>query len=783
MHMGNYILGGAVVAAGLMAVSCASKNPVYRDSSGRVVRAEDSYRYGGEVPDANAPLAVPAYIVTENLPWPKTLVNGTTTNVVYQPQVETWDGSSMTARNAVAVQPQGASQAIYGVIHVRAATLVDKTNNTVSLLNLQVTDAEFPSAVEKKEEFLQGIREKYPDGVQVMSLAALENAVAANQEQQKSASEPLQNTPPRIVPATRPTVLVNIDGPPVYKPVEGTDLENIVNTRMLLLRDKAGKYFLHVLDGYMSASTLEGAWTVSPPPAGATEAETHARQLGLDLLEPAGLDSTRVLTDSNPPEVVISTTPAELITFDGEPDYVPIPGTQLLYVTNTTANVFKSISDQQTYVLLSGRWYKGPGLEGPWQFVEANQLPPDFANIPDNSPKENVKASVPGTAQAKEAVIANSIPTSTGVRRGTVLTPPQLDGPARLEPISGTPLHYVANSGTPIIKVDENSWYACQDGVWYAATSLDGPWVAAESVPAVIYSIPPSSPMHYVTYVRVYDTSPEVIYQGYTPGYMGTVVNSDSMVVYGTGYWYSPWIGSYWYGRPMTWGMGWAPFWSPWTSWSYGYGFGWYYWGYYPHYYHHHYYACRPPRPYWGPYRHYAPAALSPYRPAGINTAANIYQRPAISRRTTTRFPERTGGASAFAGGYNSRTGRMVAGQRGEVDNVFRVRPGALPSGPVRISPRTTTTYSGGKRNLRTQPSVFSSTPDRPSGMDLVPRSTAGSAGRMGERMPLPARTMEPSPSAMPRGGINLPTPAMGAERVRSPSRSSAPGIEQRRRR
>ncbi len=186
----------------------------------------------------------------------------------------------------------------------------------------------------------------------------------------------------------------------------------------------------------------------------------------------------------------------------------------------------------QEYLLLSGRWYSAPSLDGPWQFVPADRLPRDFADIPDNSPKENVKASVPGTPQATEALIANSIPQSTKVARSMQMASPQFDGPPRLEPIQGTSLYYVVNSGTSIIKVDEQSWYACQDGVWFVATSVQGPWTVAASVPAVIYSIPPSSPLHYLTYVQVYGTTPQEVYEGYTPGYLGTEVE-DGVVVYG----------------------------------------------------------------------------------------------------------------------------------------------------------------------------------------------------------------------------------------------------------
>jgi hypothetical protein len=164
---------------------------------------------------------------------------------------------------------------------------------------------------------------------------------------------------------------------------------------------------------------------------------------------------------------VHSTTPAELILFDGEPDFVRSGGTPLLYAANTTGNVFKSLSDQQTYLLISGRWFRALSLAGPWQFLPADRLPPGFAAIPDDSPKENVKASVPGTPQLTDALIDNVIPEGTKVPRGTRMQDPQIDGPPQLSPITGTPLHCVGDSGTPIIEVGAHSWYACQNGVWF----------------------------------------------------------------------------------------------------------------------------------------------------------------------------------------------------------------------------------------------------------------------------------------------------------------------------
>ena len=79
---------------------------------------------------------------------------------------------------------------------------------------------------------------------------------------------------------------------------------------------------------------------------------------------------------------------------------------------------------------------------------------------------------------------------------------------------------------------------------------------------------PAFSPVYYVTYVRVYRATPTYVYVGYTPGYYGAVVAPGGVVVYGTGYYYSPWVGRYWYGYPVTYGMGVGMAWTPWTGWA-----------------------------------------------------------------------------------------------------------------------------------------------------------------------------------------------------------------------
>ena len=76
-------------------------------------------------------------------------------------------------------------------------------------------------------------------------------------------------------------------------------------------------------------------------------------------------------------------------------------------------------------------------------------------------------------------------------------------------------------------------------------------------MPAAIYAIPPSSPLYYVTYVHIYSVTPQTVVVGYTPGYLGVVVNDGGTVVYGTGYAYPAYVSeTVYYGYPPTYGYG-----------------------------------------------------------------------------------------------------------------------------------------------------------------------------------------------------------------------------------
>jgi len=618
--------------------------------------------------------------------WPRVMVRNGITNTVYQPQIESWDYATLKAESAVAVQPRGAANATFGTIHIAVSTRVDRATRTVYLQGMQITEANFPSAGAQEKAYLAILRSGLPREVQTISLDRLEAGLAVLQARRQGALQPLGNVPPTIIFSTRPAMLIPVDGPPVYRPVENTDLERLFNTRALILRDKSNLLYLHLFDGYVEAPSLGGPWTrATRVPADVYKAEkqaVNARQV--DLL--AGQENPQTkqkpsLMSMSVPALYVSLVPTELIVIEGEPQWAPIPSTQLLYVTNTISHVFKQLTDQKTYVLISGRWFRSPSFDGPWEFVPAASLPKDFAEIPDDSPQENVKASVPGTRQAAEAAIANDIPNTVKVdrKRAMMDPPPQYDGAPKLATIEGTPLHYAVNCPTPVIKVDAKSWYACQNGVWFVATAAGGPWVAATSVPAVIYSIPPSSPIHYVVYCRIYRHDGNYVWVGSTPGYYGTVVGPDGTVVYGTGYVYPAYVGTTVYvAYPVTYGYGCDPCWTPWVGWSFGFAVGWamasdYYW----------WCAC-PPAPYWGPYwypcygaYYNAYGGITAWGPYGwAGTSGYIYHEngpwTGVSRAAA-GYNAWTGNqwATSYGRAYNSTTGTRVVGQRGAVENVY----------------------------------------------------------------------------------------------------------------
>jgi hypothetical protein len=219
--------------------------------------------------------------------------------------------------------------------------------------------------------------------------------------QPQSPAPAVKSNSPRIVFVEAPAAVVIIEGEPVWRPVEKTSFQRVINTRVLVLRDaEAGVVLIHLLDGWVGAPSLAGPWAVATKvPADANEVAKEAARTGTaDLMLGAEDPRTkkRPSLESGIPPIVVSNQPVEVIQFDGRPSWASLRRTDLLYVQNTTADVFRDVAVQMAFVLVSGRWFTAVSLAGPWTYLPASELPRSFATIPEGSPKEHVKAFVPG---------------------------------------------------------------------------------------------------------------------------------------------------------------------------------------------------------------------------------------------------------------------------------------------------------------------------------------------------------------------------------------------------
>jgi hypothetical protein len=492
--------------------------------------------------------------------WPREVkaADGSTITV-YQPQVESWADNNLSGRAAVAVKRPNETEPHYGVIELSARTAVDKSADLVTLSNLRITKSSFPGAsAQDTQKYLAALRGSVTKQSWPVSAQALQANLAVTQARSKQKTVEVKNEPPQIIFRNVPSMLVMIDGEPALRPAKDVpSLWRVINTSALILQDGTTKtHYLWALGRWFEAKELTGGWKPAAAPPPAVEKARAALDKQFDPLEGKTADGKSVFDPGVVPQIIVATKPAELLQSKGEPQLLPIPGTQLLYMANSPNDIFLQLGPQTYFVLISGRWFSAKALTGPWSHVPGKSLPADFARIPPNHQMADVLVSVPGTSQAREAVIANDIPQTASVQRDVQPTPPVFDGgKPQWKPVDKTSLDYAPNTAAPVIRVDPKAYYMVQNGVWFTATAPEGPYVVATTVPSVIYTIPASSPIHYVTYVRVYSSTPTTVVVGYTPGYYGTVTTADGVVVYGTGYAYPVYVGTVWYPPPPTYGF------------------------------------------------------------------------------------------------------------------------------------------------------------------------------------------------------------------------------------
>jgi len=625
--------------------------------------------------------------------WPRSFTTDDGTVVkIYQPQPETFSDNILKSRWAISVLQNGKADPIFGTFWSVANVETDRDNRRVIIQSVKVPNIKFPGQTD--DNFISSLKTtleaNLPQAAGDISLDEVLASLDQNQEQKKL-SKDLNTTAPRIIYASHPSLLVMIDGQPKLQNNKDWNLDVVVNTPFTIVKNNDGQFYLYGGKHWYRASSATGPYSPagSNIPSNLQQVQTsvdEANSSNAGYVDSAGAAQDNVVSD-----IIVSTSPAELIQSDGQASLSPIDGTNLSYVSNSSNDIFKDQGTGTYYVLISGRWYASNSLTGGWHYVASNALPGDFAKIPEGSPKDNVLASVAGTTAAREAVMDAQIPQTAKVDRSTASTSVNYNGDPKFAPIDGTDMQYGTNTSSSVVLYN-GVYYTVDNGVWFQGPSPSGPWTVATERPDEVDRIPPSSPLYNIKYVYVYDVTPQYVYMGYTPGYLNAYIYGPT-VVYGTGFYYNPWYDGFYYPRPWTWGFNVC--YNPWAGWSlgWGYGGGWFHFG--VGFGRYGYGGGWGGGGWWGPHIYRPPYVYSRYRSVGyygnrtvFNRSRNVYvnnyrtniyrNRGGVVTRDNRSFNNyRTVNGRSAAGGFNRSQNfnngtRGASGQFGNTGN----RPG-----------------------------------------------------------------------------------------------------------
>ena len=549
---------------------------------------------------------------------------------MYQPQVASWDRQAhLVAFSAVSHRAKPGDKPALGTIKIEADTKVAVTERLVSFQPMKIVEANFQTLPkEQVREVVAAIDKALPDEERVIAL----DRVMANLDKSQIVPkniEGIKADAPTIFFSKTSAVIVNLDGEPVWSPIKGNDLKFAVNTNWdLFQHGPSNTLYLRNNDAWLKAADVKGPWAAAgklPDSFTKLPAEENWTEVKASL-------PGKPINASAVPKVFVGFQPSELILLRGEPSYVLVPGSSLLWVNNTESDVFRMGKTGPVYYLVAGRWFSAPDFTGPWTFATPS-LPPDFRKIPLEHERSRVLASVPGTDQAAEAVLLAQIPQTARVNKKELKAPEvEFQGEPQFAPIEQTTVQRAVNTDKDVFWAG-NSYYMCHQGVWFAGTSASGPWEVTDSVPKEIYQIPISSPSHHVTYVTVEEDDDDdwVVYAA-AAGYTGMMFGWGC-TMWGSGWYYPPYIG---YG-------GYYPYYYPYFP-TYGYS-AWY-------------------NPYTGAYGRSA-AVYGPYGGAGVGARYNP-RTGTYARGAAAYGPY---GARGVAQAYNPRTGTYAATRQGS--NVY----------------------------------------------------------------------------------------------------------------
>ena len=249
----------------------------------------------------------PAPAPTTDLGWPRSYTTPSGAHaVMYAPQIASWEGQKrLVAYAAVSYQAKGAEKPELGTLTFETATTVSVSERLVKYSQLKITEAKLGKLDrDQSRELVAEIDAAIPDQERVIALDRVLANVDKSQIMPKNV-EGVKADPPTIFFSTRPAVLVNIDGDPIWSPIKDNDLKFAVNTNWDLFEHAPTKHVLPAQRRHLA----EGDRREGPVDAGGPAAGELHEAAGRRELEgrQGGASRARSSTPRRRPTVFVST--------------------------------------------------------------------------------------------------------------------------------------------------------------------------------------------------------------------------------------------------------------------------------------------------------------------------------------------------------------------------------------------------------------------------------------------------------------------------------------------
>ncbi|UAY52679.1 hypothetical protein [Ferruginibacter albus] len=198
---------------------------------------------------------------------------------------------------------------------------------------------------------------------------------------------------PAVIVSTVPAELIQTNGNPSFSDIDGTSLSYANNSSNDIFLDKSSQQYYVLISGrwYKSAKLNTGWQYVASNalpadfaniPEGSPKDNVLASVAGTNAAREAVMDAQIPQTAK-----VDRNTASANVTYDGDPQFDNIQGTDMQYATNTQSSVIRY--RDKYYCVDNGVWFESGSPAGPW--VVSVDRPDEVDIIPPSCPVYNIK--------------------------------------------------------------------------------------------------------------------------------------------------------------------------------------------------------------------------------------------------------------------------------------------------------------------------------------------------------------------------------------------------------